>query len=118
MNAAIDESARVRDGASEEVRRTRGRCRTLEGRLRALLKAFQGEVSEQVALLRPRGPCLAAKFKCAVSACHPRGSIPRLRFASAEGSCPAMIKIVPLHHNVQGRQSCVCKANCIPKRVV
>ncbi|BDA49511.1 Endonuclease MutS2 [Coccomyxa sp. Obi] len=47
VNAAIDENARVRDGASEDVRRTRGRCRTIEGRLRSLLKGFQGEVSEQ-----------------------------------------------------------------------
>ena len=48
VNAALDEGAKVRDGASEDVRRTRGRCRTLEGRLRSLLKGFQGEVSEQV----------------------------------------------------------------------
>ena len=48
VNAALDEGAKVRDGASEDVRRTRGRCRTIEGRLRSLLKGFQGEVSEQV----------------------------------------------------------------------
>ncbi|EIE19122.1 hypothetical protein COCSUDRAFT_38365 [Coccomyxa subellipsoidea C-169] len=47
VNSALDEGAKVREGASEDVRRTRGRCRTLEGRLRSLLKGFQGEVSEQ-----------------------------------------------------------------------
>ena len=46
--AAIGEDNRVLEGASEDVRRTRGRCRTLEGRLRALLKGIPGEVSEQV----------------------------------------------------------------------
>ena len=60
VNAAIDENARVRDGASEDVRRTRGRCRTLEGRLRSLLKGFQGEVSEQVPC-HLRRPCIHKK---------------------------------------------------------
>ena len=46
--AAIGEDNRVLEGASEDMRRTRGRCRTLEGRLRALLKGIPGEVSEQV----------------------------------------------------------------------
>ena len=40
----------MRDSASEEVRRTRGRCRTLEGRIRAILKGHPGEVAEQVAV--------------------------------------------------------------------
>jgi hypothetical protein len=48
ITAAIDEDMRVCEGASDDVRRTRGRCRALEGRLRALLKALPGEVSEQV----------------------------------------------------------------------
>ncbi len=48
ITAAIDEDMRVCEGASDDVRRTRGRCRSLEGRLRALLKALPGEVSEQV----------------------------------------------------------------------
>lgn len=61
VNAAIDENARVRDGASEDVRRTRGRCRTLEGRLRSLLKGFQGEVSEQVPCHQHR-PCIRKLF--------------------------------------------------------
>ncbi len=65
VNEAIDENARVRDGASEDVRRTRGRCRTLEGRLRSLLKGFQGEVSEQVPCHQPR-PCMRQKFAIGV----------------------------------------------------
>ena len=50
IGAAIGEDMRVVDSASDEVQRTRGRCRTLEGRLRALLKPLPGEVSEQVRL--------------------------------------------------------------------
>ena len=46
--AAIGEDMQVRDSASEEVRRTRNRCRTIEGRLRSILKGTSGEVSEQV----------------------------------------------------------------------
>ena len=46
--AAIGEDMQVRDSASEEVRRTRNRCRTIEGRLRSILKGASGEVSEQV----------------------------------------------------------------------
>ena len=41
-------SCKVRDGASEELRRARQRCRTLEGRLRGVLKGHGGEVAEQV----------------------------------------------------------------------
>ena len=48
IGAAIGEDMQVRDTASEEVRRTRNKCRTLEGRLRAILKGASGEVSEQV----------------------------------------------------------------------
>ncbi len=39
--------AQVRDSASEELRRARMRCRTLEGRLRSVLKGHAGEVAEQ-----------------------------------------------------------------------
>ena len=48
ITAAIGEDMLVRDSASEEVRRTRNRCRTIEGRLRSILKGVSGEVSEQV----------------------------------------------------------------------
>ena len=50
VDAAIGEDMKVVDSASDEVQRTRGRCRTLEGRLRALLKPLPGEVSEQVCI--------------------------------------------------------------------
>ncbi len=52
INAAIGEDMQVRDSASEEVRRTRNRCRTIEGRLRSILKGSSGEVSEQVRSLQ------------------------------------------------------------------
>ncbi len=52
ITAAIGEDMLVRDSASEEVRRTRNRCRTIEGRLRSILKGVSGEVSEQVKTLR------------------------------------------------------------------
>ena len=48
IGAAIGEDMQVRDSASEDVRRTRNRCKTLEGRLRSILKGCAGEVSEQV----------------------------------------------------------------------
>ena len=41
---------RTSDGASEELRRARQRCRTLEGRLRGILKSHGGEVAEQALL--------------------------------------------------------------------
>ena len=50
ITAAVGEDMQVRDSASEEVRRTRNRCRTIEGRLRSILKSASGEVSEQVTL--------------------------------------------------------------------
>ena len=53
VGAAIGEDMKVVESASEEVQRTRARCRTLEGRLRALLKPLPGEVSEQVCV-----PCV------------------------------------------------------------
>ncbi len=67
VNSALDEGAKVREGASEDVRRTRGRCRTLEGRLRSLLKGFQGEVSEQVPA--PTGICTSAAARCDSGVC-------------------------------------------------
>ena len=60
VSAAIGEDMQVRDTASEEVRRTRNKCRTLEGRLRAILKGASNEVSEQVdsrSMLRQASSC-------------------------------------------------------------
>ena len=51
INAAIGEDGKVRDSASEEVRRTRGKVMTIEGRIRGVLKNQGGEVTEQVWLL-------------------------------------------------------------------
>ena len=48
INAAIGEDGRVRDSASEEVRRARGKVMTIEGRIRGVLKNQGGEVTEQV----------------------------------------------------------------------
>ncbi|KAK9818002.1 hypothetical protein WJX72_005611 [[Myrmecia] bisecta] len=47
INGNIQDDGQVRDSASEEVRRTRGRVRALEGRLTNLLKGHGGEVTEQ-----------------------------------------------------------------------
>jgi len=38
IGSAIEESGAVRESASEDVRRARGRVRTIEGRLRGILK--------------------------------------------------------------------------------
>ena len=38
----------VRDGASEELRRARGKVATIAGRVRGILKNHGGEVTEQV----------------------------------------------------------------------
>ena len=51
VGSAIGEDMAVRDSASEDVRRTRGRCRTLEGRLHTILKVIPGEISVQVWML-------------------------------------------------------------------
>ena len=61
IGAAIGEDMQVRDSASEDVRRMRNRCKTLEGRLRSILKGSAGEVSEQVVLellCRSWHPCI------------------------------------------------------------
>ncbi|EFN53577.1 hypothetical protein CHLNCDRAFT_136763 [Chlorella variabilis] len=47
VGSAIEESGAVRESASEEVRRARARVRTIEGRIRGILKGYQGEVTEQ-----------------------------------------------------------------------
>ena len=38
IGAAIEEGGTVREGASDDLRRTRTRVRTLEGRIRGILK--------------------------------------------------------------------------------
>ncbi|KAI7845433.1 hypothetical protein COHA_000985 [Chlorella ohadii] len=47
IGSTIEESGSVRESASEEVRRARGRVRTIEGRLRGILKGHHGEITEQ-----------------------------------------------------------------------
>ncbi|KAL4459148.1 hypothetical protein ABPG75_014013 [Micractinium tetrahymenae] len=47
IGSAIEESGTVRESASEDVRRARGRVRTVEGRLRGILKGYHGEITEQ-----------------------------------------------------------------------
>lgn len=42
IGSAIEESGAVRESASDEVRRARGRVRTIEGRLRGILKVSAG----------------------------------------------------------------------------
>ncbi len=44
IGSAIEESGAVRESASEEVRRARGRVRTIEGRIRGILKVRQDRV--------------------------------------------------------------------------
>ncbi len=48
VESKLQEGGAVREGASEEVRRARGRLATLQGRLRATLQNQPGEVTEQV----------------------------------------------------------------------
>lgn len=47
ISGSIGEGGVVRDAASEEVSRTRSRVRTVESRLRSLLKGMSGEATEQ-----------------------------------------------------------------------
>lgn len=48
INSMIGEDGKVRDSASDEVRRTRGKVMTIQGRIRGVLKNQNGEVTEQV----------------------------------------------------------------------
>ena len=48
VDGALREDGSVKESASEEVRRTRGRVSTLQGRLRGILQNQPGEVTEQV----------------------------------------------------------------------
>lgn len=48
IDGAIREDGSVRDSASDNVRRARGRVTTLQGRLRGILQNQPGEVTEQV----------------------------------------------------------------------
>ena len=52
--AVLDEHGNVKDSASDEVRRTRGKLRAVEGRLRGILKGHGGEVTEHVSF-HPHG---------------------------------------------------------------
>lgn len=52
VHQAIGEGGVVRDDASDEVSRTRGRVRTIETRLKNLLKGMNGEQTEQVSSLQ------------------------------------------------------------------
>lgn len=47
IDGGLKEDGFVREAASEDVRRTRGRVATLKNRLRALLSNQPGEVTEQ-----------------------------------------------------------------------
>ena len=48
VSQAVSDEGSVRETASEELSRCRTRVRTIEGRLRSLLKGMSGEPSEQV----------------------------------------------------------------------
>lgn len=48
INSMIGEDGKVRDSTSDEVRRTRGKVMTIQGRIRGVLKNQNGEVTEQV----------------------------------------------------------------------
>ena len=59
VSQAVSEEGSVRETASEELPRCRNRVRTIEGRLRSLLKGMSGEPSEQVGAQpsAPLPPC-------------------------------------------------------------
>lgn len=48
VRRAIADGGFVRDDASDELSRARGKIKTIENRLRNLLKGMNGEMSEQV----------------------------------------------------------------------
>ena len=56
VSQAVSDEGSVRETASEELSRCRNRVRTLEGRLRSLLKGMSGEPSEQVGAHHLTGP--------------------------------------------------------------
>lgn len=98
VGSAIGEDMAVRDSASEDVRRTRGRCRTLEGRLQSILKVIPGEISVQVWML----PALKMAILSQVmdhwappAGCDQRGAHAPLR----QPWYTAAIETTHLHHN-------------------
>ncbi|GAB4813086.1 hypothetical protein N2152v2_000132 [Parachlorella kessleri] len=46
IGAAFEESGQIRESASEDLKRTRAKVRTVEGRLRGVLKSLPGEVTQ------------------------------------------------------------------------
>ncbi|CAK0787588.1 hypothetical protein CVIRNUC_010810 [Coccomyxa viridis] len=104
VSAAIGEDMQVRDTASEEVRRTRNKCRTLEGRLRAILKGASGEVSEQSGRLciavpsseaQPKGMVLGGSSSAGVLYVEPQAAVPLNNdLAAARGEAYAAVESV------------------------
>ncbi|CAL5224634.1 g7352 [Coccomyxa viridis] len=104
ITAAIGEDMLVRDSASEEVRRTRNRCRTIEGRLRSILKGVSGEVSEQSGRLcvavpsseaQPKGIVLGGSSSAGVLYIEPQAAVPLNNdLAAARGEAYAAVENV------------------------
>ena len=106
VGAAIGEDMQVRDTASEDIRRTRNKCRTLEGRLRALLKGASGEVSEQVERKSALRQILSCTGELSAAACEILFFIPSLGQSHPARASPGSVLLAKLYVD--------CANDCYP----
>jgi hypothetical protein len=101
IGSSIDEGGSVRESASEEVRRARARVRTIEGRIRGILKVGRG--AGCVALVRQgcrvRRPSFVAFWCVGGEAAETRLAVVAARPGLAAGLLP-----LPLPLLLVGRQ--------------